>query len=371
MICYIRCSNVQEDIRLKKYILACKENNIHLRAITWDRLRNGKKEDFEISFKKYAPYGRRWKNLPAKFLWQFFILKNLIYYRKEYKIIHACDFDTMLPALFLQLFSRKKVIYDIYDSVSVKRPRTLLQKFVRWWDIRFLKRCNCLILADEKRIQQVGLPEKYKNKIFVVENVPKYVATNEEELKTIDGNVQLAYVGVFDRFRGLEDLLSVVAKYKHLYLNIAGTGTLQPLIEQYASKCKRIIYWGTVPYDKGLVIMRQSHLIVGMYYKIIENHIYAAPNKFYESLFLGRPLITTERTLVGEKVTLYNCGYALPEGEEALRIFFDNILTGDRTAINKDYREKCLAAALLWKKNYIHYYENRIKNEYIKMFHNL
>lgn len=48
MICFVRCSNIREDIRLNKYVQACRDRKLDVFAITWDRLRVGRYEEFEI-----------------------------------------------------------------------------------------------------------------------------------------------------------------------------------------------------------------------------------------------------------------------------------------------------------------------------------
>ena len=72
-------------------------------------------------------------------------------------------------------------------------------------------------------------------------------------------------------------------------------------------------YFGKVSYTDGLRIMYNADLIYAMYSKINPNHIYAAPNKYYEAMFVGKPVITTEGIIVGDKITKKNYGVAIGE----------------------------------------------------------
>lgn len=368
MICFVRCSNIREDIRLNKYVQACRDRKLDVFAITWDRLKVGRYEEFEIPFKMYAPYGRRWKNLFNKILWQFFICYHLFWRRKRYNVIHACDFDTMLPALLVKILFKKKVVYDIYDAISIKDPKTPLERVIRFFDILFIRYCDKLILADQGRTLQIGLERCFFEKLFVVENVP--ICTNDI-INQVNGHqpdmVYLSYVGVLDRFRGLEDLLEVVSTRENLLLYIAGVGTLQPLVEKYSSQCDRIVYYGILPYQDGLKVMAKSDIIIGMYYKNIENHRYAAPNKFYESLFEAKPLLTTEGTLVGYKVQDNDCGYVLREGKEYLRDFFSKVSWQKDSSFYRSYIQKCDNAKMLWVSKYSSYYNIHLKGDYVDM----
>lgn len=359
MIYFLRCSLVTDDIRLHKYIEACKDRKIIFHAITWDRLGRNSIQSCESAFRINAPYGRGWRNFVSKMLWQFFLLYQLIVNCNKYKIIHACDFDTMLPALIMKFFFKKKVIYDIYDAFSKKEPKNILHKLIKILDVFFLNNANLIILADEERQEQMGITRDfYKNKILVVENVP-IISSILMSSPVLDDRIYLGYVGVFDFNRGIEDLLSCVQNIPHLYLNIAGTGALQELIVKMSDSCDRIHYWGQVDYKKGLEIMGSSHIVVGMYYPCIENHIYAAPNKYFEALYLAKPLLTSKGTLVGNKVLKYNSGYVIQEGKESLMNFLSHLSIDDGYQIKKCNAEK------LWKIQYENYYSSKHLGEYI------
>lgn len=59
-----------------------------------------------------------------------------------------------------------------------------------------------------------------------------------------------------------------------------------------------IIYFGKVVYDQGLNIMYNGDVIYAMYCKTNPNHIFAAPNKYYEAMLLAKPIISTKGTIV-------------------------------------------------------------------------
>lgn len=59
MICYINRSTVDYDVRLKKYIQACKATHTPYFVIGWDRMLNAKYVDeHEHQMKAYCPYGQ-------------------------------------------------------------------------------------------------------------------------------------------------------------------------------------------------------------------------------------------------------------------------------------------------------------------------
>ncbi|MDR0196183.1 MAG: hypothetical protein LBI73_13765 [Myroides sp.] len=368
MIFYLRSSVVSEDIRLKKYVDACKKENIEYCVIGWDREGKSILSENEIHFKMLAPYGRLWKNAFAKLVWQFFLFFKLFYHRRKISTIHACDFDTMLPALLLCFFSNKKVIYDVYDAFSVKNPSTFFQRFIRYIDVFFIKKCDVLILADAKRSEQMGIDIKEQEKLFVVENVPNEEITqnsyNHSETIDYSEKIRLSYVGVLELNRGIENLLQFVLENELVSLDIAGVGSLNLAVSAAAEKTNRIRYHGFIPYKEGLKIMKDSHFIIGMYHPVTENQKYAAPNKFYESLFLGRPLVTSYNTLVGEKVEKFDTGFLVHDDYVTFKVELSNIIKSSNIEV------KCLNAIKLWQNTYKTYFDKRLCGDYIELIKN-
>ncbi|WP_426279032.1 glycosyltransferase [Chryseobacterium sp. S-02] len=369
MICFLRCAPVSEDIRLRKYTEACRSRDVSFFAITWDRMKRSVKEDYEIQFQMLAPYGNRYKNAWSRIIWQFFVFVNLLKNKKKYSIIHVTNFENILPALLTKFFCRKKVVYDIYDSSSVDISNKILLMFMRNLDRFCIRKSDILILPAKERLIQMSI-DRSDYKIFLeVENVPniKDIAIPENNLNI--NNIKLSYVGDFDYNRGLEELLEFVNNNSRITLDIAGRGSLKKIVEEYSTKNTRIVYYGQVPYEKGLEIMKKSDFVLGMYYTkngTLTNHIYASPNKYCESLYLAKPLITTCETLVGDRVKNGNTGYVIGESVKDLQILFDKY-NKSNPEIVKEYDEIINNAAELWNQKYVNYFEKVLKTDYIDL----
>ena len=122
----------------------------------------------------------------------------------------------------------------------------------------------------------------------------------------------------------------MVLKDDRFVLNIAGVGDdLDNMIQEASKKSERVHYHGKLQYTEALKIMNDSDFIVALYYPYMSNHVYAAPNKSYEALFLATPIITSQGTLVGDKVLKSNTGYVVDDTLEGLRSMFDDVYTED------------------------------------------
>ena len=353
MICFVRRSTIDYDIRLKKYVQACEESNTPYIAVTWDRLLNSTPySENEFQYKKEAPYGGGFN---LQFLkWVFFVYVQLIKHFKSYKVIHACNLEVLMVVIPFKLCG-KKIVFDIYDTVNPSIERSLMP-FV-----------NTLILPNIKRLKQEGLSEeKIGKKLLIVENVPNF---GEQEFtpKTNDTfpvQIHLAYVGVLERkIRGLENLLDTVSHNNNLYLEIAGVGDgLETVIEEAQANCERIKYHGKVDYHKALEIMNRADFIVAIYTPSFTPDVYASPNKFYESLYLAKPIISSSGTLVGTQIEDNNTGYLIEERDEALADLMKQLVNSKSL---EEYKEKSRNCHKLWIEKYKDYFKTTLVDRYI------
>lgn len=355
MICFVRRSTIDYDVRLKKYVDSCILSDVDFIAITWDRQLNcAHRYVNEYQYCRKAPYGGGFKNSVSIVGWLFFLYYHLFRFWKKYHVIHACNIEIMLFVLPLKLFG-KKIVFDVYDSVNTK-----IERFVS----RF---ADVLILPHERRLEQIGVKKEDLKHFLVVENVPQIdVVLPQKDQVAFPEYYKLAYVGVLERnIRGLENLLAMVEDDRRLILNIAGIGGgLENLVQEYADRCDRIHYHGKVSYQKALEIMNASDFIVALYYSSHVLHKYASPNKFYESLFLSKPIITSKNTLVGMQVEEADTGYTIDDDIDSFKNLF-------HTITREDYFKKKANCGNLWKSKYENYIHNVLGGEYISLMKNI
>ena len=143
-------------------------------------------------------------------------------------------------------------------------------------------------------------------------------------------------------------------------LLIAGYGNVDIERRLNNNQSPNIRYYGPVKYSDGLNIMNNADIVYAMYSKVIPNHIYAAPNKFYEAMFLGKPLFTTDGTIVEKKVKELNTGFTSEESLSEIEVVIRSIKREE--ILVKGHR-----AGILWEKKYQTYTLNFMKNEYQTM----
>ncbi len=361
MIVLIRSNDLLTENRLQKYIEFLKEKNIEYTLIGWNR--QGKDEVLEntIYYKKKVGYNLRKKAIKTRIYWNFFILKELYKNRKKYKVIHACDFDTIMPSLFMKLF-KKKVIFDIFDwfSDEVKTGNKLIDGIINLLEKKSFQISDYVIICEEERKKQIGVKRK---QVLILPNIPSF----KKEINFYDNKerkkITISYVGGFYKYRGLDELLEVVSENpKKLELKIAGFGDieLEKKIKEYSEKYLNIFYYGKVHYTCGLEIMKKSDLIYAMYYTANRNHLYAAPNKYYESLFLNKAILTNVGTIFSDKLLESEIGFVIGEGKSELENFLKEL---NKEKLIKDEQK----LKDIWEKKYKNYVREFLDTEYLKI----
>lgn len=357
MIVFVRSYLSELDGRMIKYFDALKHYGIDFIFIGWSRKNShDNKKNNEIIFNKSASIGGGWRNALNIILWNFFIFYSLFKNRSKIEAVHSVDLDSSIPAyLFCRLFG-KKLIFDIYDKYTAVRNITgLVGKLIDYIERYIAINTDLTLLAGEDRYEQLQIPRFQKN-CLVLENVPMVSIKPSLAVPEYDRVWKIGYFGVLEpNHRGLEDLMEMASARDDVELHLVGYGGLEEYVKNFAFKHDNIKFHGAMTSEAGLKIMAEMHIVAGLYYLSIPNHAYAAPNKYYEHLMLGRGLLTTKNTSPGRKVEHFSTGWAVEEGKTAL-VRWANDLKIDAV-------QNCsTAASALWESHYKNYYcENYIK----------
>jgi glycosyltransferase involved in cell wall biosynthesis len=349
MIVLIRCNDIISDSRAKKYLDFYNKQEIDYKIIAWDRL--GGSESLPNTI--YCPVRSRYNQgglgaIKDRLKWMYFILKTLFSFKSDLKI-HACDLDAAFPAAIYKMFSTHKnyVLFDVFDWISdtLNNQGKIVSTafiFMEWLSVR---KADHIIICEPERIKQI--PYHIKGRYSVLQNIPSFSSMEflykdpSYSFPSTSNLYTLVYVGGFALNRCLKELIEGACE-GYYNLNIAGYGDKEivDMLEQNKD-CPYIHYFGKVSYADGLRIMFNSDLIYAMYSKQTPNHFFAAPNKYYESMFVGKPLVTTQGIIIADKAKENGFGYAIEETKE-------DIIQLVKTLPRADIIQKAEMASRLW-----------------------
>jgi glycosyltransferase involved in cell wall biosynthesis len=297
--------------------------------------------------------------------------------QSEADIYHALEVDTVLACFVAGLLRRKPVVYEVYDlpydspyfRSNVRRSmyRKLMLMLLRC----VLPHLNGVIAAspDYGRLvkRQLGGPDP-----VIVRNIPDYQPpvtsdTLRQQLGLSPTTKIALYQGYFLANRALDALIQA-AKYvdANTVIVLMGKGPIQPQLEALiqqeglADRVKIVPYvahadllqW-TASADLGLCLFSPDFSL---------NIRYTLPNKLFEYLMAGLPVLTTQLDALADLVQHYDVGAVVPAFEpQAMGQAISAVLADD--AGRARMRHNALAATateLRWdveKQRLLHLYD--------------
>ena len=337
----IRSNPVSPDPPVEKAADTLIANEYEVSVIGWDRgsdvaektetlvLEHGTAEIVRFGIPAMFDGGIK-KNLLPLSKFQIRLRKWLIKHRNEYDIIHAFDFDTGFIANKIARKNNKKLIYHILDFYidSHTIPSKYLKSTIKNAEFAVINNADATIICTEKRREQIaGTTPK---RLEIIHNTPKAVNQISDSFSELRNSTRckIVYVGILAGSRFLREIIKFVEQDERFEFHIGGFGIMEREVTEAAQKCERIFYYGKLPYDKTLSLEQACDVMTAIYDPKVPNHKFAAPNKFYESLMLGKPVIMAYNTGFDEIIKKNNIGCLIEFDEDGLSIGLNKLIEG-------------------------------------------
>jgi len=314
-IILIRAST--SDPSVEKLCKTLSKNGHKVKLLAWDRgnVKNFKECNLYTlhSFRFKAPYGK----LTVLFylpIWWIYVTIFLM--KEDVDVIHACDFDTLLPAVFSKLIKKAKFCYTIYDFYADNVP-TIIPRFIRrgiaYMEKALIRYTDILFLVDESRYEQIR-GSKVRKLVYIYNSPSDYFDSKRKSM-AMQKEIVLFYAGYLAKSRGLEYMIKAIMNMDDVKLLLAGTGPDKESILKLASVKPGIVnYLGWLSYEEVIKWSLSSHILFAFYDTQIPNNKYASPNKLFEAMMCGKPIIVNDGTAMSRIVRRENCGLVVPYG---------------------------------------------------------
>ena len=245
----------------------------------------------------YIPF---WRRGPLKFI-LFNIRLFIFLLRSNYQILHAHDIWVMPGSALANIFKRGILVYDAHEFTCglevFKRKR--FSGFV--WSVVekiLIKEVHSLITINSWH-QQLFL-DKYPHLpgTAVIMNFPSREDNRlEDKLKGFrERNEIVLFQGILKEGRGLRNIVKSMNVIKSGQLHLIGEGDLEEelhrLIESNQLQ-KRVQLKGKVGWEILLLETQKARAGLVLFEPRSENYTYASPNKFFEYVMAGTPVIAS------------------------------------------------------------------------------
>lgn len=341
-ILIVRSNSVSPDSRVEKEAMSLLKAGFSVIVLGLDRSRNHNwNQDVLALGDERVPvyrigirssFGGGFRNLIPMLKFSLELKKWLKKNRHLYDCVHACDLDT---GYVTRLVARKmgfSYIYDIFDYYSAAHSfPNIIRKWVISMERKVIDDAYCTIICSEKRKEQIVGASP--NKIVVIHNSPSKSLYKNGDSSFPDGcfssgdRCKIGYVGILSKSRLIEELVSIVCRRNDLELHIGGFGQLESFVLEKAKTNANIFYYGKLPYQSTLVLENEMDLLTAIYDPSVENHKYAAPNKFYEAIMLGKPIIMVHNTGFDAEIESNKLGVLINYTEDGLEEGIDRLIS--------------------------------------------
>jgi len=310
--------------RLDKEARALAEGGYDVHAILWDRDLAFPEEETQDGYQvrrvrlkaRYNHPSLAWK-LPRWWSRAYGLLRQM---RPD--IVHAADYDSVPPALRARRAWGAKVVFDIWDfyaDMMTARVPGFVRAALARREARAIRDADLVILPDMVGRQRMTVEPR---RLIEIRNVPETRTIISERFNRFT----VFYAGNISRDRGLLDILRACEDTGSTFL-VAGQGPdereLLPAIESSPSG----MFLGYLSQDKVLSHTAGADVIPLLYDPSVPINRIASPNKLYEAMMMGKPVIVSEGTAMAELVQSAELGIVVPYGDfPALRDALERLM---------------------------------------------
>jgi glycosyltransferase involved in cell wall biosynthesis len=239
------------------------------------------------------------------------VLRSLRTVRPD--VVHAVNEELALLGLLLRSVFGYRVVCDVFDSVALKWgahaiPVSAAARTVSYLAHRF---SDVLIVTDERRRGRLG---PFSDKAAVVGNYPVDIGSAvANRLPDGDGPIKLYVSGALYDARGLEMLLDLLERRDDV--RIVSAGWVYDAVAERFVAHEAVDFRGVVTPEESLRMAADCHAVVALYKPSTQNNVLASPNKLYDALCIGRPIVINRETSVSQWVDEQDVGYLVTYGD--------------------------------------------------------
>jgi glycosyltransferase involved in cell wall biosynthesis len=310
------------DQAVFKIAQSLSKNGHDVTLLVWDRQNDliiDPNIPYKVSaFKLRAPYDRFIALIYLPFWWihEFiFLIKN------DFDVLHACDLDTIFPAIFLKRIIGFKLCYIIYDFSANNMPEGKFEKLRKLFkDVvaSIEKYCigfsDILFLVDESRLEEVK-HSKIKKVVYLY-NSPQDEGEIVPQFERGDDGYLIFYAGLILKSRGLEYMINAVNELDNFKLILAGKIPDDKIMKNANLHRDKISYIGWLPTYKDVILKTlEADILFRFSDPKHPKTKYESPNKLFEAMMCEKPIIVSDGSSMANIVRKENCGFVVPYGD--------------------------------------------------------
>lgn len=278
--------------------------------------------------------------------------------KEKYDVYHCHDVETWPVGYFFAKRDGARLVYDAHeyfpDMIVKGNYRSILKYYASkvLFYLRgslFIRKANHVITVNNIVAEQ--LKKEYqlsKIPVFLYNtryesDIPSKTSNYLREHYGIKGNETVLYFhGNIDPSRGIEKIFNIISKMNDVKLVVAGKGSkdyldkLNSLIRELKIEDK-VLFLGFVNHQELLNVAASADILLYFPVETVKNISLTTPNKFFDYLFAGKPMVITGLPGILEFMEKNNLGIVISKELKEVDYIAEQI---NKLIKNKDQYER-------------------------------
>jgi glycosyltransferase involved in cell wall biosynthesis len=333
-VCMMVTNPVTNDARVINEATSLTENGYNITVLATRDVYSPKQET--LNGFKIKRYYKRFRNnsIPGKI--EFTLKFTLAAIKEKADIYHSNDLSTLLECYLAAKICRAKIVYDSHEVNADPLMTGYFDKLYYWLERFLISRVDAVITVNDFIADFLYNRYHLKKCITVIMNCPYLHEQAEasraipdlkclEEIKTeiLKGNKIILYQGIIFEERGLKQLVQAMNYLPESYsLFIIGKGALLPELIDIVRKNglnERVFFPGQLSLAQLAACTLLADVGVTFNEGKLLNHLYSSPNKLFQYIHAGVPVLARDFPFIRQVVLGSDVGIVI-DSIEPLKI---------------------------------------------------
>ncbi len=297
-----------------------------------------------VSFDKYFP-----KNILQLIPFLVWCLKITFYaIIKKPLVVHCNDLETLPAGFLIKLATKSKIVYDAHEleihrvgmSEFTKKIYTFVESMLIKYVDGFITVSSSIM--DWYKTTYIQLTSK----AILVRNITSSNSHPYKGKKYLKKQLGIKkciplfiYVGGLKVSRNINTLLDFFSKNQRFHVLFMGFGELAKKTRIYATQYQNIHFLEPVETSKIKSIIEQADIGLLLTDNSCLNHKYSLPNKLFQYLSAGIPILASNFPDIASYVKKFNAGWLIEPNKRSIENFIRGIKINEIMEMKENLNE--------------------------------
>lgn len=234
-------------------------------------------------------------------------------------VLYCDGFDSLLIACKYKNKKDVKLIYEVADLREgfIEKPKSFKKKIavrlLSQIEKKSFENISYLVLTSMKFFDAHYNKLISKKRVIYAPNIPDFSAFSNYNHKS-NGDFTIGFIGGIRYLKQMKMLVDAAGNIgcKVIFAGAGGTSTEYEEIIKYCENKPNVSFTGRYDYQMQIAsLYGEIDCVYAVYDASNPNVRIALPNKLYEAVYCGLPLIVAKNTYLSEIVDKYGIGYSV------------------------------------------------------------